>query len=67
MEGDALIEQLAGATGLPKVWVEDELRRLLDKRGLRPAILNIEILRDVLAEFLQDTLLNAKSELAAKP
>ena len=61
MEGDALISQLADATGLPKAWVEDELRGLLQKRGLNPAQFTMEHLREVLAEFLQETLLQAKS------
>ncbi|MGE0762915.1 MAG: hypothetical protein AB7N80_06525 [Bdellovibrionales bacterium] len=63
MEGDALISQLAAATGLPKAWVEDELRNLLQKRGLSPTQFTMEHLREVLAEFLQETLLQAKQEL----
>lgn len=64
MEGDALITELASATGLPKAWVEDELRALLARRGLNPSEFSIDNLREVLAEFLQETLLQAKEHLA---
>ena len=64
MEGDALITELASATGLPKAWVEDELKGLLARRGLDPSEFSLENLREVLAEFLQETLLQAKQSLA---
>ncbi len=64
MEGEQLILQLAEATGLPQAWVQDELRSLLFKRGLNPAELTMEHLREVLADFLQETLLKAKYEMS---
>ena len=64
MEGDTLIELLAGATGLPKAWVDEEVRRQLTKRGLNPATITLDSLREVLADLMQETLLSAKTELA---
>ena len=64
MEGDALITELASATGLPKAWVEEEIKGLLLRRGLNPSEFSLENLREVLAEFLQETLLQAKQEFA---
>lgn len=66
MEGDTLIAQLALASGLPASWVEDELRRLLAAKGLSTERLTLESLREVMAEFLQDTLLTAKADLASQ-
>jgi hypothetical protein len=63
MEGDALIEVLIEATGLPKAWVESELRALMEKRGLSATNLNMESMRELIGEFLQDVLLQAKEEL----
>lgn len=63
MEGDTLISVLVEATGLPKVWVESELRLLMEKRGLAVESMNLESLREILAEFMQDVLLAAKEEL----
>lgn len=63
MEGDELIAKLAQATGLPQPWVESELRQLAEKRGLNPQSLTLEQFRELMAEFLQDILLEAKQEL----
>ena len=62
MEGDSLISELANATGLTKVWVEDELKNLWKKKGLPFENVTLEILREVLADFMQDVLLGAQQE-----
>ena len=64
MDGDALIGQLAAATGLPSAWVEEELKAILKKMGRDPAHVTLEDLRYALADFMQDVLLAAKRELA---
>jgi hypothetical protein len=63
MEGDALIDVLIEATGLPRPWIEAELKSLLAKRGLSAAQLTMEHIRDLLADFLQDVLVQAKEDL----
>ncbi len=63
MEGDALISILVDATGLPKAWVETELRALMNKRGFSSESLTLESMREILAEFMQDVLVAAKNEL----
>ena len=63
MEGDALISILVEATGLPKAWVETELRLLMTKRGLSTDGMTLESMREILAEFMQDVLLTAKNNL----
>lgn len=64
MEGEALLLELAKATGLPEAWVQDELRGLIQKRGLNASQLTMDDLREILGEFMQDTLLKAKAQLA---
>ena len=63
MEGDALISILVEATGLPKDWVESELRLLMNKRGYSSENMTLESMREILAEFMQDVLLSAKNTL----
>jgi hypothetical protein len=63
MEGDTLLNVLVEATGLPKAWVESELRGLMTKRGLSPETMTLESMREILAEFMQDVLLAAKEQL----
>ena len=63
MEGDALISILVEATGLPKVWVETELRTLMGRRGFSAENMTLESMREILAEFMQEVLLAAKDEL----
>lgn len=63
MEGDTLISVLVEATGLPKVWVESELKALIQRRGLAAESMTLENMREILAEFMQDVLLAAKDEL----
>ena len=64
MEGHKLIEKLATLTGLPKDAVNHELVQLVESYGIRPEALTLNDVRAILAEYLQDVLLNAKKELA---
>ncbi len=63
--GEQLLIDVATATGLPEELVTRELGKLIKKAGLDPARLTLEELRQVLAEYVQDVLLAAKTELAS--
>ena len=59
--GNALLKTVVAHTDLPNDPVERELQRLIEKAGLNPENVTIEDLRSILAEYLQDVLLEAKS------
>jgi hypothetical protein len=64
--GEELFAQLTAATGLPKDAMSAELDRLLAKAGVAKEKMTLEDLRRVLAEYVQDILLSAKSDLNKK-
>jgi len=64
MDGRALFEVLIASTGLPPGPVEREMNRILAARGLSVEALTMDDLREVLAVYLQETLLEAKAALA---
>ncbi len=59
--GEALIKQLVNHTDLPSQLVEEELIRLIEKAGFKKETVTLENLREVLAEYLQDTLIEMKN------
>jgi hypothetical protein len=61
MEGLGLLRALIEATGLPAEAVEREIQRLLAARGLAPENITLEDIRELLASYLQDVLLEAKA------
>jgi hypothetical protein len=63
--GEDLISQIAIATGLPPELVQGELARLLEAAGLHPNAATLEDVRAVLAEYVQDVLVDAKDRLSA--
>lgn len=63
--GEALIKTLVEQTDLPADPVERELSRLIDKAGLTKETITLEDIREILAEYLQETLLEAKDEFKA--
>lgn len=60
LNGTALIETLIQASGLPPESLSHELERLLDERGIHPSEVTLEDVRLILANYLQDTLVEAK-------
>lgn len=60
MDGSLLFKILIQATGLPADAVEKELLGLMAARGVSIETLTLDELREVLAAYLQDTLLEAK-------
>jgi hypothetical protein len=61
MDGLGLLRVLIESTGLPPEGIETELRRLIVKHGFSEETLTMEQVREMLAEYLQDVLLEAKS------
>ena len=59
MDGRRLLQILIEATGLPAASLERELHQILC-RGLDPDDVTLEDVREVLAAYLQDTLLEIK-------
>ena len=62
MEGLGLLRSLIEATGLPGEAVEREIQRLLRARGVDPAHVTVDDLREMLAAYLQDVLIEAKAQ-----
>ncbi len=65
MEGHNLINKLSVLTGLPEDAVNKELVGLVESYGIRPEELTMSDVRNILADYLQDVLLDAKKELAS--
>jgi hypothetical protein len=62
MEGLSLLRALIEATGLPTEAVDREIQRLCKAHHLDPENITLDDLRDVLASYLQDVLIEAKAE-----
>ncbi len=62
MEGIGLLRVLVESTGLPNEAVEREIQTLIAKRGMNPDGLTLEDVRELLAAYLQDVLLEAKAQ-----
>lgn len=60
MEGLGLLRLLIESTGIPQEAMERELSWLLIRHGLSPETMTLEDVREVLASYLQDVLLEAK-------
>lgn len=58
--GNALLETLITATGLPEGDIHRELQVLLTKHNKSSETLTLEDLREIMAEYLQDVLVSAK-------
>ena len=63
MEGLDLLKLLIASTGLPEDAVERELTRLFEKTSTKPEDLNLESLREILAQYLQEVLAEAKDQI----
>lgn len=60
MRGTELLNELTAATGLPDDLIGDELTRLVCGAGKSKDSVTLDDLRDMLAMYLQDILLEAK-------
>ncbi|MCB0364196.1 MAG: hypothetical protein H6624_13850 [Bdellovibrionaceae bacterium] len=67
MRGAELLNVVAEATGLPQSLIVNEIHRLAVKSGMSVETLTLDDLRDLLAEYLQDVLITAKSHYSPYP
>lgn len=63
MDGLDLLRTLVESTGLPTDSVESELNRLITRQGISPDQVTLDDIREILATYLQETLLDAKESL----
>ncbi len=61
MDGLDLLRFLIESTGLPQESLEMELKKLIAQRGFEPGTLTLDQIRDVLSDYLQDALTEAKT------
>ena len=61
--GAELLKEVTEATGLPHEPIADELNRLITSAGLAADTITLEDLRSVLAEYLQDVMLEVQREM----
>jgi hypothetical protein len=59
---EKVLEQIAEATGLPSTLVMGELKTLIQKAGLDINSMTMDDLRVILADYLQDVIIEAKDE-----
>lgn len=64
MCGEELVQALSKATGLPEDVMTRELFRLLRLAGKPTHVANLDDIRDVLGDYLQSVLVQAKSHLS---
>ena len=67
MDGQALLAEIAVATGLPEDWVRRKLHEIMLSAGINPDKASLADIREVLAALMQDVLLEAKARLGASP
>lgn len=60
--GNALLEMVVLATGLPEGEIRSELQALMHQHGKSAENLTVDDLREIMAEYLQDVLLGAKEK-----
>lgn len=63
MEGELLVRALIEAIGLPEEYVERELNGLMKKHKLNKEELTLDQLRPLIAELVQETLVDNKRAL----
>ena len=59
-----LLEELATATGLPEGLVRRELNEMIAKSGTDAAVLTLDQLRELIAEYLREVIFRMKLESA---
>ncbi len=58
MKGEELIRTLISNTGLPESDVSTELDQLISRSGHSPDQITLDQMREILAEYLQDLILD---------
>ncbi|RYZ65802.1 MAG: hypothetical protein EOP09_13700 [Proteobacteria bacterium] len=62
--GNALLETLVLATGLPEGEVTRELQALMRKYGKTPETVTMDDLRQLMRDYVQDVLMEKKQRLS---
>jgi hypothetical protein len=62
--GSKLIQDIAAATGLPENSATSELQRIIESAGKNSENISLDEIRVLLADYLQDILLEAKESYA---
>lgn len=63
MKGQSLIQEVCSSTDLPNDLLNSELKSLIQRKNLCEDHLTLDQLRELLADYLQDVLLEVKTEL----
>lgn len=63
MEGELLLRALIEAVGLPEKYVSNELNGLMQKHNINRENLTLDQLRPLIAELVQETLIENKRAL----
>ncbi|MBN8539186.1 MAG: hypothetical protein J0L82_02275 [Deltaproteobacteria bacterium] len=67
VRGTALINELSHATGLPDDLIGEELSRIIAGAGMSTSDVTLDELREMLAAYLQDVLIEAKDSFLEEP
>jgi len=64
MDGEALINVIAQSSGLPEAWAKSRLKSLIEAKGIMPQEVTLGELREILAELMQEALVETKAEIS---
>ena len=67
VRGTSLINELSRATGLPDDLIGEELSRIIAGAGKSTSDVTLDELREMLAAYLQDVLIEAKESFLEDP
>ena len=59
---DNLFEKIVKSTGLPEELVTQDFLKKISDKGFEKSTLTLDQIRDVLADYLQDVILQAREE-----
>ena len=59
---DNLFEKIVKSTGLPEELVTQDFLKKVSDKGFEKSTLTLDQIRDVLADYLQDVILQAREE-----
>lgn len=62
MDGNNLLNQVVSLSGLPEDQLEPWFKAQIESRGLNPYQLDLEQLREVMVDMLQDLILQTENE-----
>lgn len=66
LKGSHLIEELRGNSGLDEDFFDTQMNDLFSKYSVNPDNLELDQLRDILADYLQALILEEEAQQAAK-